>query len=119
MAFDDIAMNDHHTPTVIKLHLHRSKTVQFGRGIDVYVGRRRDGLCPVTAILAYLARRKSDFSPLFRMRDGRFLTKEVFTVRLGETLSTVRYKAAAYVGHNIRIGAATMAAEWGMEGSVV
>ena len=73
----------------------------------------------MAAILAYLARRRNDHGPLFRMSDGRFLTKAVFTSRLREALSTLGYEALTYAGHSFRIGAATTAAEQGIEDSVI
>ena len=60
VAVGDIAVDDHLTPTVVKIHLRCSKTDQLGRGVDVYVGQTGDDLCPVAAILTYLARRWND-----------------------------------------------------------
>lgn len=119
VAVDDIAVDDHRTPTVVRIHLRHSKMDQFGKGVDVYMGRTGDDLCPVSAILAYLARRRNAPGPLFRTRDGRFLTKAMFTSRLREALSTLGYEATSYAGHSFRIGAATTAAERGIEDSVI
>ena len=119
VAVGNIVVDDHLAPTVVKIHLRCSKTDQFGRGVDVYVGRTGDDLCPVAALLAYLARRRNDPGPLFRMSDGTLLTKGIFTARLREALSTLGYEASAYAGHSFRIGAATTAAERGIEDSVI
>ena len=32
----DVAVDDHESPSVIRIHLRRSKTDQFGRGVDIY-----------------------------------------------------------------------------------
>ena len=84
---------------------------QYSGGVDVYLGRMGDELCPVSALLAYLAIRGSAPGPLFKWSDGRFLTKAAFTSTLREALSTLDYEASAYAGHSFRIGAATTAAE--------
>ena len=80
---------------------------QFGRGIDVYVGRRGGSLCPVAAILTYLARRWNDPGPIQNEGWEVLDYKALFTTRLREALSTLWYKAA------------TMAAERGIEDSVI
>ena len=57
--------------------------------------------------------------PLFKLRDGRYLTKEIFTARVRSALLVLRYDEASYAGHSFRIGAATTAAEQGVEDSVI
>ena len=39
------------------IHLRKSKTDQVSRGVDIYLGRTDEDLCPVAALLAYLALR--------------------------------------------------------------
>ena len=52
--------------------LKQSKNDTFRRGIYLYVGRTGSDLCPVAAILAYLAVRERDGTegPLFIYKDG-------------------------------------------------
>ena len=73
----------------------------------------------MTALLAYLAVRGSEPGPLFRFRDGRFLTKDLFIARVRTALSVIGYDESSYAGHSFRIGAATTAAERGIEDSVI
>ena len=47
----------------------------MGRGVDIYLGRTDEDLCPVAALLAYLALRGREPGPLFKMSDGRFFDK--------------------------------------------
>ena len=54
-SWSDVAVDNHESPSVIRIHLRRSKTDQFGRGVDIYLGATGDELCPVAALLAYLA----------------------------------------------------------------
>ena len=115
----DVAVDDHESPSVIRIHLRRSKTDQFGRGVDVYLGSTGDELCPVAALLAYLAVRGED-GPLFRFRDRRALTREPgFVDKVRSALSILGYDASIYAGHSFRIDAATTAAEQGIEDSVI
>ena len=44
-------------PTMLRVKLKCSKTDQFGKGVEVYVGRTGCPLCPVAATLAYMASR--------------------------------------------------------------
>lgn len=119
VAVGDVAVNDHRNPTMIKIHLRHSKTDQFGRGVDIYLGKTGDDLCPVSALLAYLAIRGKEPGPLFKMESGRFLTKEQFISQVRSALTVLGFDSATYAGHSFRIGAATTAAEQGIEDSVI
>lgn len=119
VAAGDVAVDDHRNPTMIKIHLRHSKTDQFGRGVDIYLGKTGDDLCPVSALLAYLAIRGGEPGPLFKMENGRFLTKEQFISQVRSALTVLGYDSATYAGHSFRIGAATTVAEQGIEDSVI
>ena len=69
----DMAVDNEDAPTVFKIHLKRTKTTQFS-GVDVYLGSTGNCLCPVAALMAYIAVRMSA-GPLFWFQSGRFLTK--------------------------------------------
>ena len=73
-------MDDLEFPSTIRIHLRRSKTDQFNKGVNIYMGATGDELCPVSALLAYLAVRGKIDGPLFRFKDGRSLTREGFTI---------------------------------------
>ena len=107
----------HANPTVVRNNLRSSKT---GKGVEVFLGKTDDEeLCPVAALLAYLAVRGGAEGPLFRLQDGRYMTSDVFIARVRATLINLGYDANAYAGHSFRIGAATTAAERGIEDSVI
>ena len=83
---------------VICIKLKRSKCDQFGTGVTVYLGRTDSPLCPVTALLAYMASRQDSPGPFFRDDKGHPLTKAVFVraippdaVTTGPTSGTVRW----------------------------
>ena len=119
VSVGDVAVDDHSNPSLVRIHLRKSKTDQVGRGVDIYLGRTDEDLCPVAALLAYLALRGKEPGPLFKMSDGRFLTKQIFIAKVRAALSVLGYDCSSYAGHSFRIGAATTAAECGIEDSLI
>ena len=119
LSFCDVAVDNLSAPSVLQVHLKQSKTDQFRRGIDVYIGKTGDDLCPVAAVLAYLAARRGSPGALFRFQDGRLLTPMRFTEKLREALEALGLQSEHYAGHSFRIGAATTAAERGLEDSLI
>ena len=47
-----MAVNDPAAPTMLKMHLYRSKCDQFGKGVDVFVGQSGNELCLTVAYSA-------------------------------------------------------------------
>ena len=105
--------------SIIKISLRSSKTNQFRQGVSIFLGRTGQDLRPVSALLAYLAVRGNQPGPLFKLRDGRYLTKEIFTAKVRSALLVLGYDEASYAGHSFRIGSATTVAEQGVEDSVI
>ena len=110
LSLADMAIDNQANPTTLRIHLKQSKTDPFRRGIDVFVGRMGDLLCPVTATVAYLAQHGGGSGPLFRFSDGRVLTRERFVAQVQEALKVTEKQVACYSGHSFRSGAATTAA---------
>ena len=52
------------------------------QGVHLYVGRTGNLVCPVNAILAYLAVR--DSSPGRKLTDGSFLTRQQFALLISK-----------------------------------
>ena len=111
LSMNDIAVDSLSEPSAIQIHLRRSKTDQYGQGVDIYLGRTEGDICPVTALLAYLGVRGSSGGPLFKYSDGKALTKQCFVAKVREALEALGYDSKVYAGHSFRIGAATTAAE--------
>ena len=72
------------------------------------------GLCPVEAILPYLAIRGKQLGPLFILADNTMLTRATFTSALKSILSKLDLNAHLYNTHNFRIGGATAANKAGV-----
>ena len=59
----DVAADNLLYPSMLKIRLKSSKTDQARAGVDVYTGRTYNCLCPVVAMLRYLAARGFDNGP--------------------------------------------------------
>ena len=70
LPFRDIAVDCTKNPSIIRVKLKRSKTDSFCQEMDVFVGRSYNALCPVSAMLAFLAVREGMVGALFRFQDG-------------------------------------------------
>ena len=110
LSFSDVAVDSLSARTVLQIHLKQSKTDQFKQGIDMFVGKTCDDLCPVSAVLACLAARQADPGVPFQFEDGKLLTPTIFTNRVREALEALGLHSINYAGHSFRIGAATTAA---------
>ena len=119
LSSGDISVDSHEKPTVMAVRIKASKTDQFGKGVTLYLGRGQAALCPVTAILQYLAIRPQSTGPMFIFQDNRPLTKESFISHVHQALAAEGIDTQYYKGHSFRIGAATTAAACGLSESLI
>lgn len=110
----DLAIDNRTNPTAIQIHLKSSKTDTARKGVDLIIGRTYNSLCPVVALLGYLAVRGWDNGPLFRWEDGSPLTRQALVLKMRNILTAAGIEASHYAGHSFRIGAATTAAANGV-----
>lgn len=61
-------------PNIIKVRIKASKTDPFRNGVDVYIGKTGQLLCPVSALLNYLAVRGCNQGLLFQFANHSPLT---------------------------------------------
>ena len=78
------------------------------------VGRTWGDLCPVAAVVSFLAIRGVDGGPLFRLQSGSPLTQAGFVDRLKRVLLQAGIQPDGFSGHSFRIGACTTAAANGV-----
>lgn len=116
---NDVALDCRDSPSLIQIHLKSSKTDQMRQGISVFIGSTGDDLCPVAALAAYLAIRGQSQGPLFRFANLAPLTKDKFTSTIRKALESIGLDPTSYAGHSFRIGAATTAADKGIEDSTI
>ena len=119
-ALKDIAVDSMLDTQSIRVTIKQSKVDQFRKGAQVFIGRTGEKtLCPVSAMLAYLAARLGREGPLFYYANGAYLTKEYFIKPVREAPNTLGYVNRSFAGHSFRIGAATTAAEAGIDEATI
>ena len=117
LSWGDVSIDNRDDPSVIRVYLCFSKCDQYGRGVKVYVGRCVSiWLYPVAAVTSYMACRGPKPGPFFQLGSGRTQTK---LSELRWALLACGIDQAAYSGHSFRIGAATAAAEAGLQDSTI
>ncbi len=114
VAVTDVALDSHTNPSVVRVFLARAKTDPFGKGVDIFLGRTEAPVCPVIALVHYLASRPARPGPLFTWADGSPLSQPQFVRAIRVVLDSSGMEANKYAGHSFRIGAATTAARAGL-----
>lgn len=105
--------------TVVQLRIKQSKTDPFQQGVNIYLGATNSTLCPLTALLNFLAFRGQADGPLFHFQYLTPLTKQRFTSSFRSLLQRAGIDSSQYLGHSFRIGAASTAAADGVEDSLI
>ena len=118
LSWGDASVDSAESPTVVRVHLKRSKCDQFGKGADIYLGRTGNSLCPVTAVAAYMVARGTEPGPFFSA-NGKPFTKPRFVTEVRKALQALGLPQEQFAGHSFRIGAATAAARAGLEDSTI
>ena len=119
LTVKDISVDSHSSPSYITVKIKASKSNPFRRGVTIYLGQTHNQISPVAATLRYMLERGLSEGPLFVFEDGRLLTRERFVVAVRESLASTGIDTAEYCGHSFGIGAATTAAEWGIQDSFI
>ena len=117
LSIADIAVDDVSNPKLLRIHLRRSKTDQFGAGVHIFLGATGCAICPVDAMLVFLSQRGPAEGPLFCRQGGAPVTRDWFVSELRRGLDRCGTEHRRYAGHSFRIRAATTAAERGIEDS--
>ncbi len=119
LVLEDVALDNHIQPQLVRIRIKASKMDLFRKGVNIFLARTGNRLCPVAALVAYLAIRGQTPGPLFRFAAGSFLTRDAFVREVRKALTEADLKCSSYAGHSFRIGAATTAAAAGVEDSVI
>ena len=119
LSLRDITIDSWSNPSVVHITLRQSKTDVFGAGVTTHLGLTGDTLCPVAALLAYLAIRPSTPGPLFLLQSGDPLSRQVLVTAVRNALSSTGLDVTLFNGHSFRIGAATSAALAGVPDSTI
>ena len=119
LSFEDVRVNSRSHPQWLEIRIKASKTDPFRQGVTVYVGATGRWLCPVAAGLAYMVQRSDRPGPLFLFKNGHALTRARFVTALRSALREAGVDVDSYSGHSFRIGAATTAAQYGLQDSLI
>lgn len=112
-------MDSRTDPTKLELHIKGSKTDQWQKGTRLLVGQTDSHVCPVKALLTYVAGRGFQEGPLFISLDGSLFTQQQLIESLCSTLTKAGIDCTHYSGHSFRIGAATTAAVKGISDATI
>ena len=67
----DVKVSDLQDPRWLVVRIKASKTDPFRQGVSIYLGRTRNDLCPVSAVLGYMVQRGMQDGPFFRFEKNR------------------------------------------------
>ena len=115
----DISLDSQERPTLTQVRIKSSKTDQFHMGTSVFLAATGTGLCPVSAVLCYLAERPRARGPMFLLGSREPLMRVKFVTLFRRVLNTDGIQANAFTGHSFRIGAATTAAAKGVPDNII
>ena len=102
LNFADVTADSISDPKLLRVKIKASKTDPFRQCVEIFIGRTGNKLCPVSAVLSYLAKRGSDKGMLFRYEDRRLLTRDRFVASVREALSAAGIDCKSYAGHSFR-----------------
>ena len=119
LSLADVTFNSHVAPAFARLRIKKSKTDPFRLGVDVFIGATSSGVCPITALLQYIEVHSSTPGPLFVFCNGQYLTRAALVSNLQAALQKAGLAHTNYNGHSFRIGAATTAAQSGIEDCLI
>ena len=114
LSLDDIAIDSADSPSLIQVSIKQSKTDPFHKGVQLFLAKTGKNICPITAIMPYLALRGPKQGPLFLYQGGNYLTRQSFTTLLRTTLRQAGLDDSQYAAHSFRIGAVITAKEAGI-----
>ncbi len=113
LTWEDVQLEDVASPRWIRVRIKESKTNRLRVGAFVTLQRTDRDICPVRAVLEFMAIRAPGQGPFFTGQDGVGLTRRDFVVEVRRALVEKGVPEAGISGHSFRIGAATAAAACG------
>ena len=104
LYFADVAINDPANPILL---------------IDIYLSSTNRDLCPLEAILLYLAIQGDQQGFQFQFMDDWLLAKDQFVAKVKKLLHQSGVDSKKYAGHSFRIGAATTVSHCGISEATI
>ena len=85
----------------------------------LFWGRSKQEICPVAALLSYMALRGNAQGPLFLYDDGTSLSRNRLVREVQRATTEAGRDCTGFTGHSFRIGAATTAKARGLDDSTI
>ena len=117
LLLSDVALDNRTSPTTIQITLKQSKNDQFRTGTTICLGKSTYTVCPVDALVQYLAVRGGTPGPLFLLPNNQSLTRALFSSALKKAFQELHMDHRKFNTDSIRIGAATSAKRAGVSDS--
>ena len=114
LSLADLSLDTSSECWSISLLIKVSKTDQLRKGTTIILGSTNADLCPVAALLDFLAVRGSSPGPLFQLENGNPLRRKEFASQVQQALSSSGLDGLCFNSHSFRIGAATTASAAGL-----
>ena len=78
LSLTDIIIDNKEAPSRVYITIKQSKTDPFRQGVQICLGKTDKSICPVNALLPYLAVRGACSGPLFILAEGAYLTRQKY-----------------------------------------
>ncbi len=82
----DLALDSHTKLSLIRLRIKQSKTDPIRKGADIFLGATAANICPMKALLHYIAVRSPTPGPLFVFQSGTPLTRKALVSHMQSML---------------------------------
>ena len=119
LSVGDARVNSRSLPEWMEACINASKADPFCREVAVYVCVTGINLCPVAAMLQYMALQGKHDGPMLAFSDGGYLTRGCFVTHLQRALAAIGMECRLYVGYRFRIGAPTTASMCRIQDSLI
>ena len=83
-------------PPLIPYHKHWAISIKTGKGATIYLGKTLTSICPVSALLQYLAIQPKGDRPMLVSSSGKPITKRIFISKVRETLARAGVDTSSY-----------------------
>ncbi len=94
----DLALDNHTKPSLIRLKIKQSKTDPLRQGAKIFLGATAGHICPVKALLQYIAVYSPTPGPLFVFQSGTPLTHKALVSHVQSSICHSGISPTAYTG---------------------
>jgi len=117
LLLSDVALDSRASPSLIQITIKHSKGDQFRKREQICLGKTTHAVCPVRALVKYLARQGGTPGPLFVWPNNKALARASFSSAINKAFQKLHMDPHDFNTHSFRIGAATSAKQAGMSDS--